>query len=68
MPIGLDVDLDAALKKTIRTAIKFLCEKKGMDNATALSYLSAATDFEITQVVDKTKGVHAHISKKDFSN
>lgn len=68
MPIGLDVDLDAALKKTIRTAIKFLCEKKGMDNATALSYLSAATDFEITQVVDKTKGVHAHISKKDFSD
>ena len=67
MPIGLDADLDLALKKTVRTAIKFLTEKMDMDNATALSYLSAATDFEITQVVDETKGVHAHISKKDFA-
>ncbi len=67
MPIGLDVDLDSALKKTVRTAIQFLSEKMDMDNATALSYLSAATDFEITQVVDQTKGVHAHISKKDFA-
>lgn len=66
MPIGLDANLDSALKKTVRTAIKFLSEKMGMDNATALSYLSAATDFEITQVVDETKGVHAHIRKKDF--
>jgi acetamidase/formamidase len=68
MPIGLDTDLDNALKKTVRTAIKFLSEKMNMDNATALSYLSAATDFEITQVVDETKGVHAHISKKDFED
>ncbi len=68
MPIGLDSDLDTALKKTVRTAIKFLSEKMKMDNATALSYLSAATDFEITQVVDETKGVHAHISKRDFED
>jgi len=31
-----------------------------------MAYLSAATDFEISQVVDETKGCHAHISKKDF--
>lgn len=67
MPIGLDDNLDNALKKTVRTAIRFLSERMGMDNATALAYLSAATDFEITQVVDKTKGVHAHISKADFA-
>lgn len=68
IPIGLDANLDSALKKTVRTAIQFLSERMGMDNATALSYLSAATDFEITQVVDETKGVHAHIRKKDFSS
>lgn len=67
IPIGLDPSLDVAMKKTVRAAIKFLVEEMGMDNASALAYLSAATDFEITQVVDETKGVHAHISKKDFA-
>lgn len=66
IPIGLDPSLDSAMKKTVRASIKFLVDKMGMDSASALSYLSAATDFEITQVVDETKGVHAHISKKDF--
>jgi acetamidase/formamidase len=66
MPIGLDPDLNEAMKKTVRAAIKFLTDKMGMDPATAMAYLSVATDFEITQVVDETKGVHAHIRKKDF--
>ncbi|MGK3625009.1 hypothetical protein ACSLGU_25450, partial [Acinetobacter sp. A11] len=26
----------------------------------------AATDFEVSQVVDKTKGIHAKIRKADF--
>ncbi len=67
IPIGLDPSLDAAMKKAVRASIKFLNEKMNMDDATAMAYLSAAADFEITQVVDETKGVHAHISKKDFA-
>lgn len=67
IPIGLDPDLSQAMKKTVRAAIQFLADKMGMDHATAMAYLSAATDFEITQVVDITKGCHAHISKKDFA-
>ena len=35
---------------------------------TALAYLSAATTFEVSQVVDKTKGVHSLIKKSDFEN
>jgi hypothetical protein len=34
------------MKKTVRASIKFLTEKMGMDSATALAYLSGATDFE----------------------
>lgn len=67
IPIGLDPDLNVAMKKTVRAAIKFLVDEMGMDNATALAYLSAATDFEVSQVVDEIKGVHAHINKKDFA-
>ena len=38
----------------------------GMDPSMALAYLSAATDFDISQVVDVVKGVHARIRKDDF--
>jgi acetamidase/formamidase len=66
IPIGLDPDLNEAMKKATREAIRFLSEKQGIDRATALAYLSAAADFEVSQVVDKTKGVHGLIRKKDF--
>jgi acetamidase/formamidase len=65
--IGLDPDLNEAMKKATREAVRFVSEKLGMDRATALAYLSAAANFEVSQVVDKTKGVHALIRKKDFS-
>ena len=67
IPIGLDPDLNEAMKKATREAIRFLSEKQGLDRATALAYLSAAADFEVSQVVDKTKGVHALIKKRDFA-
>jgi acetamidase/formamidase len=38
-----------------------------MTREAALAYLSAATNFEISQVVDKTKGVHGLIRKSDFA-
>jgi len=66
--IGLDPDLDEAMKQAVRESIRFLSESLGMDRATAFAYLSAATDFEVSQVVDRTKGVHALIRKEDFSD
>ncbi|HEY1938873.1 MAG TPA: acetamidase/formamidase family protein [Candidatus Angelobacter sp.] len=65
--IGLDPDLNEAMKKATREAVRFLSEKQGLDRATALAYLSAAADFEVSQVVDKTKGIHALIRKQDFN-
>jgi len=63
---GLDEDLDEAMKKSTREAIRFLNQEYGIDEATAYAYLSAATGFEVSQVVDKTKGIHAKIRKADF--
>jgi acetamidase/formamidase len=37
-----------------------------MPRAVAYAYLSAATDYVVSQVVDKTKGVHARIRKSHF--
>jgi acetamidase/formamidase len=64
--VGLDPDLNEAMKKATREAIRFLAEKQNMDRATAMAYLSAASDFEVSQVVDRTKGIHVLIRKKDF--
>ncbi len=65
--IGLNPDLDEAMKDAVREALRFLHEKLGMDRAVALAYMSAATDFNVSQVVDRTKGIHALIRKRDFS-
>lgn len=63
---GLDADLDEAMKKSTREAIRFLVQEYGIEEELAYAYLSAATDFEVSQVVDRTKGIHAMIRKADF--
>ena len=65
--LGLNPDLDEAMKDAVREALRFLHEKLGMDRAIALAYMSAATDFNVSQVVDRTKGIHALIRKRDFA-
>lgn len=66
VPVGLDADLDEAMRKATRNAIAFLERTQGMERSVALAYLSAAADFEVSQVVDAVKGVHCVIRKRDF--
>jgi acetamidase/formamidase len=66
VPTGLDEDLDLAVQNCVRAAIGLLEARYGMAPHLAYAYLSAATDFEISQVVDVVKGVHASIRKADF--
>jgi acetamidase/formamidase len=67
IPIGMDPDLNLAMKDAVRESIRFLTEVQGMDRDIAYAYLSAATDYQVSQVVDKTKGIHGLIRKSDFS-
>jgi len=64
--IGLHPDLNEAMKDAVRESVRFLSEVLGMDKAVAYAYLSAATDFNVSQVVDRTKGIHSLIRKSDF--
>ena len=64
--IGLHPDLNEAMKDAVRESVRFLSEVLGMDRAVAYAYLSAATDFNVSQVVDRTKGIHSLIRKSDF--
>lgn len=68
VPTGLSEDLDEAVQHAVRAAIEVLHARFGMDRANALAYLSAATDFDISQVVDVVKGVHAKIRVADFDD
>lgn len=68
VPIGLHEDLDEAMKAAVRESIRFLHAHYGISQALAYAYLSAATDFEVSQVVDGTKGIHALIRKADFAD
>ena len=66
VPIGLHQDLDEAMRRAVRAALRFLEGRFGMPRHLAYAYLSAAADFEITQVVDGVQGVHCRIRKSDF--
>ncbi|KRC55020.1 MULTISPECIES: acetamidase/formamidase family protein [unclassified Nocardioides] len=66
VPTGLDPDLDVAVQNCVRAAIALLGARYGMAPHLAYAYLSAATDFDVSQVVDVVKGVHARIRKSDF--
>ena len=68
IPIGLNEDLDEAMKMAVRQSINFISLRYKIQKQTALAYLSAATTFEVSQVVDKTKGVHSLIKKSDFED
>jgi acetamidase/formamidase len=66
VPTGLDADLDVALERCAANAVELLRASFGMDPELGYAYLSAAADFDISQVVDLVKGVHARIRRADF--
>ena len=59
-------DLDIAMRRAVVNALDFLTDDLGMERAVAYAYLSAAADFVVSQVVDRTVGVHAVIAKSHF--
>ncbi|ROP65621.1 acetamidase/formamidase family protein [Curtobacterium sp. ZW137] len=67
VPTGMDEDLDEALRQCVRAAIALVRARWGVDEHIAYAYLSAATDFRISQVVDLVCGAHATIRKADFA-
>ncbi|WP_341776589.1 acetamidase/formamidase family protein [Geodermatophilus obscurus] len=63
---GQGSDLDVSNRRATLNALDFLQTDLGMDRATAYAYLSAAVDFTVSQVVDRTVGAHAVIPKSHF--
>lgn len=65
--IGLDQDLNEAMKKSVREYLRIANEEYGLTKPDALLFGSAAIDFEVSQVVDIVKGIHGVIPKERFS-
>jgi len=64
--MGIDKDLNEALKIAVREAIDLLVAEKHLTREDAYMLSSVAVDFNVTQAVDGTKGVHAMIPKSIF--
>ena len=68
---GLDIyeksSIDLALKDAFRKMRAFLMKTKGLTEDEAISLISIAVDFGVTQVVDGNWGIHAIIKKNLFT-
>lgn len=64
--MGLDEDLDTALRKSVEEAAKFLQARFGLTPAQAYSVCSTAVDFGIAEAVDQNLLVYGRIPKALF--
>jgi acetamidase/formamidase len=65
--MGFDDDLAEATRKAIRHMIDFLVAEKGLTRDEAYMLTSVAGDVEITELVDRNKGVHVMMPKAIFA-
>jgi acetamidase/formamidase len=66
--VGLGVALDDAMAAAVRHALALVVERTGLSAPSALAYLSAAADFEVSQAVNGVRGVHCLIKKRDLES
>ena len=64
--MGIDVDLDRAMRKATLEAVSFLIEEKAMTAAKAFSLASLVVDFQVAEAVDLAQLVAAKIPKNVF--
>jgi acetamidase/formamidase len=64
--MGIDVDLDRAMRLATAEAVRFLVEEKGWTPAKALSLASLAVDFQVSEAVDLAQLVSGKIPKNLF--
>jgi acetamidase/formamidase len=65
--MGFDDDLSIAAHKAVREMVDFLVSAKGLSRDDAYMLTSVAGDADITEVVDRNKGVHVMMPKAIFS-
>lgn len=64
--MGIDWDLDRAMRFAVEDTVEFLVREKGMTTAKAYSFASIAVDYHAAEVVDGTQVVTGKIPKAIF--
>ncbi|WP_331240985.1 acetamidase/formamidase family protein [Georgenia sp. MJ206] len=64
--MGIDWDLDRAMRFAVEDTIDFLVQEKGMTEAKAYSFASINVDYKVAEVVDGTQVVTGMIPKSVF--
>jgi acetamidase/formamidase len=64
--MGIDIDLDRAMRIAVEQAVDFLTREKGLSATDAYVLASIACDFHIAEAVDLTQVVVAKIPKAVF--
>jgi acetamidase/formamidase len=65
--MGFDDDLAVATVKAVRNMVDFLVTHKGMTRDDAYMLVSVAGDVDVTELVDRNKGVHVMLPKAIFA-
>jgi acetamidase/formamidase len=61
--MGLNEDLDQAMKQALREMIAFICARSNLSARDAYMLCSLAVDFRVTQTVNGEKGIHGMLRK-----
>lgn len=61
--MGMNEDLDLAMKQALREMIAFIVARANISAADAYQFCSLAVDFRVTQTVNGEKGVHGMLRK-----
>jgi acetamidase/formamidase len=61
--MGLNEDLDQAMKQALREMIAFICSRSNLSREQAYQFCSLAVDFHVTQTVNGEKGIHGMLKK-----
>jgi acetamidase/formamidase len=64
--MGIDLDLDRAMRLATREVVLFLVEEKGLTPEKAYSLASIAVDFHVAEAVDQTQIITGKIPKSIF--
>jgi acetamidase/formamidase len=62
--MGLNEDLDLAMKQALREMIGFICARSNLSRQQAYQLCSLAVDFHVTQTVNGEKGVHGMLRRE----
>jgi len=64
--LGLDVDLNTAMKNSVRETVELLQEKGGVTVAEAYAIASMGVDFKVAEAVDSVQLIYGTVPKKFF--